>query len=107
MPLLREPTTQELEEHFFGAGAFGFGWFQTYSTHFPAIVDEFLDLDGPIEEDGDVMSHTVTEQDFVRGIKLYAEMLTDRTFDDLIEDMDAGDVDACIQLAIFGEIVYG
>src|SRR6188474_3303020 len=96
MPLLRKPTTEELEDHFFGSGAFTWDWFDTNDDHFPATVTEVY------EE----TALTITEDMFIEGIKQYAESLEDRTFDDLIEDMDAGDVDTVIQLIMFGEIKY-
>ena len=105
MPLIRKPTTQELEDHFFGSGAFMWGWFDidiaNYGYgHFPTKVIE-------IDEDGDALSEKeITEEMFIDGIKQYAESLEDRTFDDLIEDMDAVDVDNVIQLIMFGKIRY-
>lgn len=100
MPLLRTPTTQELEDHFFGSGAFGFGWFSTDYSHFPAEIEEYN------ENEDRTVYHTVTEEDFLQAIKDYAEANPNRTYDELIEDMDAVDVDSCIQLAIFGELIY-
>jgi len=107
MPLLPEPTTQELEDHFFGAGGLDFGWFMVQwisddgLPHFPAKVSE-LDYDGvPIYP-----PHMFDEVEFIRGIKKLAEILPDRTYQDLLEDMDAVDVDNAIQLAMFGEIRY-
>src|SRR6185312_10781972 len=104
MPLIRKPTTQELEDHFFGSGAFMWGWFSVADNaswaHFPTIVVE-------LNEDREEISRKeITEDMFVEGIKQYAESLEDRTFDDLIEDMGARDVDAVIQLIMFGEIKY-
>lgn len=106
MPLIRKPTTQELEDHFFGSGAFIFGWFNwstnTAEGHFPVTVSE-------VDESGYKTTgviKTITEEMFVDGIKQYAEELADRSFDDLIEDMDAVDVDNVIQLIMFGEIRY-
>jgi len=101
MPLLPEPTTEELEDHFFGSGAFSFGWFRLkpLDWKFPATVLEM--------EDGEVLALQIfTTELFIKGIKKYAESLPDRTYQDLLEDMDAGDVDNCIQLAMFGEIRY-
>jgi len=105
MPLFRKPSSQDLEDHFFGSGAFSFGWFDwsTNNTgeHFPVLVSE-------IDEDGKRTGTDkwITEEDFIEGIKKYAESLDERSFDDLIEDMDAGDVDNVIQLIMFGEIRY-
>jgi hypothetical protein len=103
MPLFRKATTEELEDHFFGSGAFQYGWFDTSEEqHFPVIVFEV-----DYEEKNPVLSQkTVTEEMFIEGIKKYAETLEDRSFDDLIEDMDANDVDIVIQLIMFGEIRY-
>lgn len=104
MPLLRKPTTQELEDHFFGSGAFQWEWFALsgVNQHFPARVAHI--------EDGKIYPetsyHTITEDMFIEGIKKYSETLTDRTFDDLIEDMDAVDVNNVIQLTLFREIRY-
>ncbi len=107
MPLLRKPTTEELEDHFFGSGAFQFGWFEVgriFSTDKPGTFPCKISV---LDEDGSLIDqHRITESDFVNGIKAYAVSLPDRTFDDLIEDMDAGDVDAVLQLIIFGEIRY-
>lgn len=109
MPLFRTPTTQELEDHFFGSGAFQWGWFDIKRTgidedsdeyHFPVIVFTAL------EEGDDYVAKEFTEEVFIEGIKKYAEGLSDRSFDDLIEDMDAVDVDNVIQLIMFGEIRY-
>jgi hypothetical protein len=105
MPLIRKPDTQTLEDHFFGSGAFTFGWFKYKSLgeigHFPVWVME-------IDDEGNETSeqHVISENAFIEGIKQFAQQLPDRTFDDLIEDMDAGDVDAVIQLIMFGEIRY-
>lgn len=101
MPLIRKPTLQELEDHFFGSGAFQWGWFSYSHNGFPTRVDE-------IDGDYNVLSSKVITGDiFVEGIKKYAECcVADRTFDDLIEDMDAVDVDNVIQLIMFGEIRY-
>lgn len=101
MPLLPTPSIEELEDHFFGSGAFSFGWFDTPSKHFPAMVIEYND-----EDNAPINSFIVTADDFVEAIKKYAELQEKRTYQDLIEDMDAVDVDNCIQLAVFGEIRY-
>jgi len=101
MPLFHEPTSQELNDHFFGSGAFTFGWFLTDDDELPALVFH-------LDEYGEVIdSKLITEEDFIDGIKKLAEMDPDDSFDDLIEDMDAGEVDAAIQLAYFGDIIYG
>ena len=112
MPLFRVPDTQTLENHFFGSGAFQWDWF-TYINPtiriddegklvntFPVVVLE-LDEDRAIES-----RKLITEEMFVEGIKKFAAILPDRSFDDLIEDMDAVDVDNVIQLIMFGEIRY-
>src|SRR5690349_14218790 len=86
MPLIRKPTTQELEDHFFGSGAFQYGWFDIEQVgdvplgHFPVNVTEWDNYKF-------VRGKTITEDMFVEGIKQYAESLPDRSFDDLIEDM--------------------
>ena len=101
MPLIRKPTTQELEDHFFGSGAFMWGWFEKDPReNFPVIVYEVDEY----RERG--FFKLITENMFIDGIKQYAESLEDRTFDDLIEDMDAADVDNVLQLIMFGEIRY-
>jgi len=114
MPLIRKPTTQELEDHFFGSGAFSFGWFELMlhdnvddplagnGAHFPVRVVEYDETDGMQYE----TAKTITEDMFVEGIKKYAKSLPDRSFDDLIEDMDSVDVDNVIQLIMFDEIRY-
>jgi hypothetical protein len=102
MPLFKKPSTQDLEDHFFGSGAFIYGWFDYHDSggHFPVIVVER-------DEDYDEISRkTITEEMFVEGIKKYAELQPVRSFDDLIEDMDSADVDNVIQLIMFGEIRY-
>lgn len=108
MPLFRKPTTQELEDHFFGSGAFMYGWFGIHREpnetpgKFPVRVYTALEE----ETSEDYVDRWITEDDFIKGIKAYAETLEDRSFDDLIEDMDAIDVDNVIQLIMFGEIKY-
>lgn len=104
MPLLRVPTTEELEDHFFGSGAFSFGWFSiekldTGAYHFPVRVVAW-------EDDRVVMSKIIAQNDFIEGIKKYASTLSDRSYDDLLDDMDASDVDNVIQLIMFNEIRY-
>lgn len=108
MPLFKRPSTQDLEDHFFGSGAFIYGWFGYTSTrvdgelgHFPATVYEYG------ENYEDILSQKeITEDMFIEGIKKYAEILPDRDFSDLIEDMDSADVDNVIQLIMFGKIQY-
>lgn len=110
MPLLPTPDTETLEDHFFGSGAFQYGWFAIDDDtpfydgyHFPAVIAYYEDATvlasrGPIE------TRTITEEDFINGIKKYAEQHPTRDFADLIEDMDAADVDCVIQLIFWGEI---
>jgi hypothetical protein len=102
MPLLPTPDTQTLEDHFFGSGAFSFGWFDTQSQHFPAWVRHYED-EFSISP---TQTKVITQEAFIEAIKKYAETQSYRTFQDLIEDMDAVDVDACIQLIFFDEIRY-
>lgn len=103
MPLIRKPTTEELEDHFFGSGAFTFGWFTYQRINGDTFPVKLVEMD----DDGEILSSKIiTEGVFVEGIKRYAESLEDHTFDDLIEDMDAADVDNVIQLIMFGEIRY-
>ena len=100
MPLFRKPSTQDLEDHFFGSGAFSYGWIQLVDWndgHFPVTLYDTAKEEAPVR---------VTEEVFIEGIKKYAETLSDRSFDDLIEDMDAVDVDNVFQLILFGEFRY-
>jgi hypothetical protein len=101
MPLLPTPSIEDLEDHFFGSGAFTFGWFDTDSVHFPATVNHY-------EPDSNyynvIESKLITADMFNEGIKAFAGILPDRTYQDLIEDMDAVDVDAIIQLIFWNEI---
>ncbi len=103
MPLLRRPTTEDLEDHFFGSHAFQYGWFDTRSTSFPATVTHYKNMDDIGDDKEDIL---ITESEFLAGIRDYSETLLDRSFDDLIEDMDSSDVDNVIQLILFGEIRY-
>ena len=111
MPEYHEPSTEELEDHFFGSGAFSYGWFGINSDktnyydgyHFPAFVDHF-DLDyNPRKL---IETKEITKDQFIDGIKKYATYHASKTFQDLIEDMDANDVDNVIQLIYFDEIRY-
>lgn len=104
MPLIRKPSTEDLEDHFFGSGAFQYGWISYVAgpagyNKFPVVL---YDTSGHPWEGG----KAVDENTFIEGIKKYAESLEDRSFDDLIEDMDAADVDNVFQLILFGEIRY-
>lgn len=104
MPLLPTPDISELEDMFFGSGAFGFSWFDTDSVHFPATVNYYetdWDTGGTLVP---AETKLITADDFVEGIKKYAELLPDRSYCDLIEDMDSADVDAVIQIIFWGEI---
>lgn len=105
MPLLRKPTTEELTDHFFGSGAFYFGWLDYIKYDENQPVNTFPVI---VYETNDSGSHGVTirEEDFIEGIKWYAGSLESRTFDDLIEDMDADDVDTIVQYLLFGEVRY-
>lgn len=112
MPLLPKPSTELLEDHLFGSGAFQFGWFgiddkntpfDKDGYHFPAVIFYFEDATvlaprGPIE------IRTITEEDFINGIKVYAEQHPTRDYADLLEDLDASDVDSIVQLIFWGEI---
>lgn len=107
MPLHHNPTIEELEDHFFGAGNWeAFDWFQTNQhQHFPAIVNyieegELHNQDVMLVKD----QRIITVEDFIIGIEKYAALLPDRSYDDLLEDMDAADVDAIIQLIFWDEI---
>lgn len=105
MPLFRKPTTQELEDHAFGSGAFSYSWISYDRVnsktqewgHFPIILYEVGDTE---------KTRYVDEKIFIEGIKIFAKSLPDRSFDDLIEDMDAGDVDCVFQIILFGEQKY-
>ncbi len=109
MPLLPTPDIQDLEDHFFGSGAFMYGWFSIDETtpydedlgyHFPAIIHYYEHMDSVISA-----TRVITADDFNEGIKLLAQQdFTSRTYQDLIEDMDAADVDAIIQLLFWNEI---
>ena len=106
MPLLPTPDIQDLEDYFFGSGAFMYGWFhinedtpydEDAGYHFPATIEYW-------EDDEVIETKVINAAEFIDGIKAYAEILSDRTFQDLIEDMDAADVDAIIQLIFWNEI---
>jgi hypothetical protein len=103
MPLIRKPTTEELEDHFFGSGAFQYGWFDTIGGNsFPVVLIERDPETGEYIGEG----KTIHTTDFTEGIKMYAESHPDKSFDDLIEGMDAYDVDCVFQFMMFGEIRY-
>ncbi len=106
MPLLPTPDIQDLEDHFFGSGAFMYGWFHINEAtpydedagyHFPATIEYW--------EDADIIeTKIIGANDFNEGIKKLAEILPDRSYSDLIDDLDAADVDAIIQLIFWNEI---
>lgn len=106
MPLLPEAAMETLEDHFFGAGNWGlYEWFETRSQHFPAIVNYIEERE---VRNQDVMviadQKVITVADFLIGIEKYAALIPDRSYDDLLEDMDAADVDAIIQLIFWDEV---
>ena len=60
-----------------------------------------------IVEDEDKTKHTLRLPDFNKGIELCAQRYP-KTFSRLREEQyDAGDADVVLQLAIFGELIYG
>lgn len=94
-------STEVLEDHFFGSGAFSFGWLYATSNHFPVRV---VEIDPYLREAG--VTKVITKEMFVQGIRDYAN-ITERDFESLLEDMDAVDVDTIIQTLVFGAVVYG
>jgi len=55
-----------------------------------------------------IAKYVVTEEDFWNALMKYAERPGEmRSIAELLEDTDAADDDAILQLAAFGEIRYG
>lgn len=61
------------------------------------------------DQDGTGKIYTLTVKDIARALKLYFNEVFDDRIDELLDagNWDASMVDEIIQLAVFGEVVYG